>query len=285
MTAPILAAFPMTRSLLRALVLALCAFAFLGGCASKAEKEKTERELYVDARKQLDRGNFMTAQTRLQDLDTRFPFGRFSEQAQLDMLYAQVRALDYPAAVTTAQRFLRQHPGHPNSDYVLYLRGVANYWLDMGVLERRTGFRQELRDLSSLREAFADFSTLVTRYPDSPYAPDARARMLYVRNLVAAQEIQVAWYYVRRDACVAALERAGYVLAGFPTAPVTGDALVILAECSDRLGERDTAAKFVAVLKANFPAHPRLRADGSLAVPEGRHGWSWLRALSLDLLD
>lgn len=268
---------------IRLLVLLLATL--LAACASGPTSEQTERELYLEARKNLDRGNFMTAQTQLQELETRFPFGRYSEQAQLDMMYAQMRGIDYPGAATTAQRFLRQHPGHANSDYALYLRGLANYEMQRGVLENRMPTNPALRDLGSVREAFGDFAQLVTRYPDSQFAPDARARMLHIRNQLAEQEMAVAWYYVRRGACLGALQRAGDVLQNYPTAPALDDALVVLSECNRRIGETASADRFLATLKANRPDHPRLRADGSLDVPEGRsaEGRSWLSRLTLGL--
>ncbi len=275
------------HSLLRAAVLAVATVVLAAGCASTPEKEQTEGEIYADARKNLDRGNFLTAQTRLQDLETRFPFGRYSEQSQFDMMYAQMRALDYPGAAATAGRFLRQNPAHPNADYALYIKGLANYWMESGVLERRSPTNPALRDLTSLREAYGDFGSLIARHPQSPFAPDARTRMLHLRNLMAEQEIGNGWYYMRRGACVSALGRAQYVIENFPTAPVLGDALVIAGECSRRLGEASMADRYLAVLKANFPQHPRLEANGSLDVPEGRNaeGPSWLHIVTFGLVD
>lgn len=259
----------------------------VGGCASKPAREQTEFEIYTEARKNLDHGNFITAQTKLQELETRFPFGRYSEQSQLDMMYAQMRALDYPAAVSTAARFLRQNPGHPQADYALYIKGLGNQWMEGGVLERRSPSNPALRDLSTVREAFNDFSVLVARHPDSPFAPDARARMLFARNLLAEQEVAVGWYYVRRGACTAAISRARYVLENFPTSPAQADALVIAGECSRRVGEQETGDRYVALLKTNFPDHHRLRDDGTLDVPEGRQavGPSWLHIVTFGLLD
>jgi outer membrane protein assembly factor BamD len=257
------------------------------GCASKPEKEQTEQEIYIEAKKHLDRGNFLTAQTTLEDLETRFPFGRFSEQAQLDMMFAQMRGLDYPGAVTTAGRFLRQNPTHANADYARYIKGLANYWMNSGVLVRRSPANPALRDLTSLRDAYTDFGTLVARHPDSQFTPDARSRMLYLRNLMAEQEVANAWYYVKRDACISALNRAQQVIANYPTAPVLGDALVIASECSRRIGETGMADNFLAVLKTNFPQHARLRSDGSLLVPEGSRleEPTWIGLLSFGLLD
>lgn len=270
----------------RWLLLLLATTMLAAGCASKPEKEMTERELYNEARKQLDRGNFQSAETDLQELETRFPFGRYSEQAQLDLIYARMRAVDYPSAESTAARFLRQNPGHAHTDYVLYLKGLANLWMNNGVLERRSPANPALRDLSGHREAFRDFGTLVARHPDSPYAADARARMLSIRNLLAESEVATAWYYMGRGACVAASRRARQVLADFPTAPAQADALVIAAECHRRLGEPQAAAGYEALLKLNFPEHPRLAADGTLRVPEGRNatGPSWLEMLSFGLV-
>lgn len=265
----------------------LIATLLAAGCASKPEQEQTEGEIYAEAKKNLDRGNFVTAQSKLQDLETRFPFGRYSAQAQLDMMYAQMRALDYPAATTTAARFLRQNPGDLHADYALYLKGLANYWMQSGVLERRSPTNPALRDLSTLREAYGDFATLIARHPQSPFTPDARARMLYLRNQLAAQEVANAWYYVRRGACIGALSRARYVLENYPTAPSLDDALAISSECNRRLDETQTAEHFLALLKLNFPQYPRLQADGSLDVPEGRNaeGPSWLHIISFGLLN
>ncbi|MFZ5722048.1 MAG: outer membrane protein assembly factor BamD [Pseudomonadota bacterium] len=263
----------------------LLAALLLGGCASKPEKEKSEREIYTEAKKSLDRGNFLTAQTQLQELETRFPFGRFSEQAQFDMLYAQMRAVDYPGAVSTATRFLRQNPAHPRGDYVLYLKGLANYWMRGGILDRRSPANQALRDLASLRDAYGDFNALLARYPQSEFAPDARARMLHLRNQLAEQELAVAWYYLRRGGCMAAITRARYVIENYPTSPRLDDALAIASECNRRLGETQAADRFLAVLKLNFPQYPRLQADGTLDVPEGRGNPSWLHTISFGLFD
>lgn len=275
----------MFHSALRLTLLTILIALLAAGCSSAPEKERTEREIYTDAKKNLDRGNFITAQTKLEELETRFPFGRYSEQAQLDLMYAQMRGLDYPAASTTAGRFLRQNPGHAHTDYALYIRGLANYWMESGVLIRRSPANAALRDLSSLREAYGDFSTLLTNYPQSTFAPDARARMLHLRNQLAEQETANAWYYVRRGACIAAIKRANYVLENFPTAPAMADALIIAGECYRRLGEEKIAANFLLLLQKNFPKHPRLSADGTLSVPEGSNveGRNWLRIVSLGL--
>ncbi|MFZ5757701.1 MAG: outer membrane protein assembly factor BamD [Pseudomonadota bacterium] len=259
--------------------------ALLAGCASAPEKEKTEQEIYREAKKSLERGNFQTAQTQLQELETRFPFGRFSEQAQFDMMYAQMRGLDYPGAVATATRFLRQNPGHANADYALYLKGLANYWMQSGVLERRSPTNKALRDLGALRDAYTDFATLLARYPQSDFAADARARMLYLRNQLAEQELASGWYYVRRGACIAAIKRAHYVLENYPSSPGLADALAISSECHRRLGETATADRMLSVLKLNFPDYARLDADGALDIPEGRsNSHSWLATISFGLL-
>lgn len=272
---------------LRLTLPAILALLLLVGCSSAPEKEQTEREIYSEAKKNLTRGNFTTAQTKLEELETRFPFGRFSEQAQLDMMYAQMRGLDYPSATTTASRFLRQNPGNAHADYALYIRGLANYRMQSGALERRSPTNPALRDLSSLREAYGDFAALIARYPESEFSPDARARMLYLRNQLATQETANAWYYVRRGACVAAIKRAQYVLENFPSAPAIPDALVIAGECWRRLGEIQIADHFLVLLKNNFPQHPRLMPDGTLDVPEGRNDEArhWLRLVSFGLLD
>lgn len=267
------------------LLIALLFAALAAGCASKQDKEKNEHDIYAEAKKNLDRGNFLTAQEQLQELETRFPFGRYSEQSQFDMMYAQMRAFDYPGAASTAGRLLRQNPGHPQGDYALYIKGLANYWMQSGVLERRSPTKSALRDLSNMREAYGDFAALLARYPGSKFAPDARARMVHLRNMLAEKEVSTGWYYLRRGACVAALSRSRYVLENFPTSPHIDHALAISSECNRRLGDAQAADRFLAVLRHNFPDYERLNRDGSLDVPEGGGNPSWLHALSFGLLD
>lgn len=276
--------FPVSPMSRRGLLLSfLLTLLVVAGCATK-DKEKNENEIYAEAKKSLERGNFQTAQDQLQELDTRFPFGRYAEQSQFDMMYAQMRAYDYPGAESTAKRFLRQNPAHPQGDYALYVKGLANYWMQSGIFERRSPTNDALRDLSSMRDAYGDFATLLARYPQSRFAPDSRLRMLYLREMLAEQEIASGWYYLRRGACIAAIKRADYVLRNFPTSKHLDDALAISSECYHRVGEQETADRFLAVLKLNFPKYHRLQSDGTLYVPEGTGTPSWLHAITFGLI-
>ena len=158
----------------------------------------------------------------LQLLESRFPFGRYAEQAQLELIYAHYNNYEPAAAIEAADRFIRLHPQHPNVDYAFYMKGLAAYTQDQGLFDRWLPRDITKRDTGYAQEAFAEFAQLLARYPDSPYAPDARARMVHLRNLLARAEINVANYYFRRGAYVAALNRGRRDGAGLPAAGPRG---------------------------------------------------------------
>jgi outer membrane protein assembly factor BamD len=201
--------------LLKVLLVALLAQA-LTGCKKDDEIEElvSAEELYDDAKRLLSKGNWQGAVRSYQRLQTRYPFGRYAEQAQLEMAYAFYKAGQSPQALATADRFIRMYPAHPNLDYAYYIRGVTNYEQQVGFLEKLFPSRVRDRDQSAALESFGDFDELVRRFPNSRYAPDARQRMVYLRNNLSYYEIDVAKYYLRREAYVAAANRARQRAAG-----------------------------------------------------------------------
>src|SRR5690606_2141674 len=129
-----------------------------------------------------------------------FPFGTYAEQAQLELIYAYYMSNDPDAAIATANRFIRLHPQHRNADYAYYMMGLSAFTKDKGMFERVLPTDLTMRDPGAARESLANFAQLLNRYPDSPYAADAKKRMLYLRNLLARYEIHVANYYFKRGA-------------------------------------------------------------------------------------
>ncbi len=276
---------------------ALALFAILAsGCASlpffgqsedHAARESTEQQLYELAQSNLRSSNYSQAIERLQLLESRFPFGRYAEQAQLEIIYAYYMSFQPEAARSAADRFIRLHPEHANVDYAYYVSGLAAFNRDIGFLDRLFNLDASKRDVSAAREAFVDFSQLVTRFPDSPYAPDARQRMIFLRNLLASAEINVAEFYLRRQAYIAAANRARYVVENYPQTPVVGDALAMMIECYQRLEMHEAANDTLRVLALNFPDHPSLRPDGTFEVvdPIRNADRSWINMVTFGLLD
>lgn len=251
------AAFP------RLAALALIALAlFLVGCNSEDSIDtRTAEEIYLDAKARLDKGNYGAAVQNYRILQTRFPFGRYAEQAQLEMAYAFYKAGLPEQALATADRFIRTYPTHPNIDYAYYIRGLTNYEQQVGFLERLMPSRVRDRDQSAALEAFQDFDELCRRFPDSRYCPDARQRMVYLRNNLSFYEIDVANYYMRRKAYVAAANRARYLIETYPGTPEAGNALVMLHEAYTALDMPELADDAVRVLEYNYPDHPFLTGD------------------------
>jgi outer membrane protein assembly factor BamD len=241
------------------LLLLLCVTALLGACGILSkEYDETEgwtaAELYNKAARELDGANYKRAIELYQKLDARYPFGRYAMQGQLDVAYAHYKAEEPEAALAAADRFIKLYPQNPYVDYAYYLKGIVNYNRSVGFLDRFIPIDTSQRDPGSALDAFEDFAELVRRYPDSKYAEDARQRMLYLRANLARNEVNVARYYMERGAYIAAANRAQYVIERYQRTSAVEDALQILIDAYQRLGEDQLAADAQRVLAMNRAA-------------------------------
>lgn len=226
----------------------------LSGCASSLDEEFTEKEYYDKAKSALNARNFSEAEGYLEALELHYPFGTYAEQAQLDLIYAKYHNLDLEGARITAERFIRLHPQNPNVDYAYYVKGISAYHADIGLAAQYFPMVDvSSRDPGQMREAFNDFTELVTRFPDSEYASDAHQRMIEIRNRLAAYELHAARYYIKREAFIAAANRAQEVVEHYPGTPSVEDALIIMVECYRLLELNDYANDALVVLATNYP--------------------------------
>lgn len=250
------------RSVVRLLLLTTLVI-LVSACASKQEEEVLPEKTYYDnAREAMTSGNFNEAEENLDALETYYPFGRYAEQAQLDLIFARYQNLDLEGARAAADRFLRLNPQSDHADYALYMRGLASYNLDIGLAARYFPIDVSARDPGEQSQAFRDFSELLNRYPDSQYIADARQRMIAIRNRMAELEVYAARYYIKREAYIAANNRARYVVENYPTSPVVEEALIILAETFRFLDLKKGSQDAVALLRDNFPNSNAFNADG-----------------------
>jgi outer membrane protein assembly factor BamD len=229
----------------------------LGGCRKDRDElqERSAEELYGKAKEALDNTSWETCILTYKALQTRYPFGRYAEQSMLDISYCYFKRGEREQALSTLDRFIRTYPAHPSVDYAYYLKGLVNYEENIGFLERLMPTRVRDRDQSSAEDAFADFAELIRRFPDSRYVPDARQRMVFLRNNLAAYELIVAQYYLRREANIAAANRARYALETYPNTPQTPEALVVLHKAYSELELPLLADDAMAVLELNYPDH------------------------------
>ncbi|MDA0790597.1 MAG: outer membrane protein assembly factor BamD [Proteobacteria bacterium] len=261
----------------------------LTGCNSdpaENDAEATELALYRTAQGSLRSGNYDDAVTRLQLLEARFPFGRYAEQAQLEIIYAYYRSAQPEAARTAADRFIRLHPSHPNVDYAYYLKAMASFEEDENFLSQIFPIDPSRRDPGAARDSFDDFAQLIRRFPDSQYAPDAQRKMKYLKNLLAEAEIHVARYYIGRGAYIAAANRGRYVLENFQETTAVPDALAIMVQAYRLLDMPDLAGDALLLLTTNFPKHTSLDRKGNFRPTQPDRGSrrSWINIISFGLL-
>ena len=246
-----------------------------------------EQQMYREAQRYLKSENYDLAIRSLQMLESRYPFGRYAEQAQLELIYAHYGAYQFEAVTEAANRFIRLHPRHPSVDYAFYMKGLAAYDIEPSFFSRFLPSDDTKRDVSHIQIAFAEFSQLLARYPDSAYAPDARLRMVHMRNMLARNEIHIANYYFRRGAYLAALNRGRYVVEHLQQTPSVADGLAVMAQAYLLLGIDDLAQDAIKVLCANYPGHPNLSENCQFDSDYNMEGLqrSWINRASFGLFD
>ena len=255
----------MNRSL--AIILAL----LLGACAPLETKDETAgwsaSKLYTEAKEEMASGGYAKAITYFEKLEARYPFGRYAQQAQLELAYAYHKDGDPTSAVAACDRFIKLHPDHPNTDYLYYLKGIVNFNEDLGLLGKITKQDMTERDSKAARDSFNAFKDLAARFPDSKYTPDAVARMKYLVNALASNEVHVARYYMKRGAFVAAANRAQFAMQNYPQAPATEEALFVMVMAYDALGMADLRDDADRVMHKNFPQSRYFKGDNKKKDP------------------
>lgn len=278
---------------MRLLVFGL-ALALLTGCswmhskedgrkeAEERTKNFTEKDFYDNIQKDLTAHDWTKAIENLEALEARYPFGTYAEQAQLELIYAYHESLNYEAAIAAADRFIRLHPRHPRVDYAYYVKGMSLLASGRGLLDQYLPRDPSKRDPGSARQAFNTFSELVNAFPGSSYAPDARQHMVYLRNLMARQEIHAANYYFKRGAYLAATNRGRFVVENYQQTPAVADGLAVMAEGYHLLGMPDLALNAAQTLALNFPDHPALDEQGHFRFQDDiKDRDSWWHKLTL----
>ena len=242
--------------------------------------EKSEQSYYRDAVTSLDKGHFNAAVEDLTNLRTFYPTGRYAEQALLDTMYAQYENDNYEDAAASAEQFIRLYPSNPQVSYAYYVRGVANMEGSSDGL-KLFNLNQAERDTAFLRIAFANFQELISKYPNSPYTPDAAQRMTFIYNQFAESELTAAKWYIEREAYVAAANRAKWVFQYYPQSQSVPEAIAILAYSHEQLGLTDLANEYRTLLQINYPEW--LTSDGQVKVSTKR-ARSWLNKVSFGKL-
>lgn len=229
----------------------------LAACATQEAYDETRGwtvdRLYAEAHDELNSGNYTRAIKLYETLEARFPYGRYAQQAQMDLAYTHYKDGDPELAVAAADRFIRLHPSHPNIDYMYYLKGLVYYNDDSSLMSKWTGQDMSERDPKAAKEAYQAFRELVSRYPNSKYAPDTREKLNRLVNALGGYEMHVARYYMKRGAFLAAANRAQTVVKEYSNTPNMEEALAIMVAAYDKLGMKQLSDDSRRVLSLNYP--------------------------------
>jgi outer membrane protein assembly factor BamD len=243
------------------LLAAVCLF----GCAGNTEDETigwSAQRLYGEAKDAMSSKDWPRAVKYLEKLEARYPYGRFAQQAQLEIAYCHYKDGERASAVAAVDRFIKMYPNHSSADYAWYLKGLINFNDQYGILSNLTTPDMSDRDPKSSRESFNAFKEVVGRYPDSKYAADATLRMRYLVNALASHEVHVARYYMKRGAYLAAANRSQYAIRHYAQAPAIEEAVFVLVLAYDRLGMSDLRDAADRVMRSNFPDSRYLKPGG-----------------------
>ncbi|MES2071091.1 MAG: outer membrane protein assembly factor BamD [Pseudomonadota bacterium] len=250
------------------LILALA----LSACSSTGDKNDETRtwsasKLYAEAKDELNNGGYDKAVQYFEKLESRFPFGTYAQQAQMEIAYAYYKQGDQAQALAAVERFIKLHPNHANVDYMYYLRGLINFNDQLGFLNFIANQDITERDPKAARDAFDAFKQLVVQFPDSKYAPDSLARMKFLVNSLAQYDVHVAKYYLRRGAFLAAANRAQSAVKEYPDAPAVEEAMFILVRAYDYMGMTELRDDANRVFLKNFPKSAFLEGNAGKKSP------------------
>ena len=260
------------------LLLLLATVLLLSGCAgSDGQKDDTdiwsETKLYSEATAKLNDADFAKCGKYFEKLEARFPFGPYSQQAQINAAYCYWKAQEQAQALVAIDRFIKLHQGSPNLDYGYYLKGLITFNDDLGWLGKFTGQDLSERDPQAAKDAFESFKVVAERFPNSKYAPDALDRMRYIVNSLAEADVIVARYYYQRGAYLASANRAQLVIRDYDRAPAVEEALYILYKSYENLGMVQLSNDTARVFKLNFPDSQMLETGQRVA--KERRWWQF----------
>lgn len=256
----------------RWLVLAVVSLLLTACAGGQVERDPTAgwtaERLYREAVQERNARNWARSAELLETLESRFPFGVYAQQAQMDLAFVRWKEGELSLALAAVDRFMRLHPEHAATDYMLYLRGLINFYREVTIFTRLTEQDPSERDQRAARDSFASFRELVERFPDSSYAPDALDRMAFLHNSLAQNEVNIARFYLSRGAYLAAVNRAQAAIRDFDGAPSTFEALQILVQSYDALGLTELRDDSQRILDLNFP-----NGTNPAAQPERSGPW------------
>jgi outer membrane protein assembly factor BamD len=213
---------------------------------------QTAQQLYTESQKSLAKEKYSDASKRLEAMETMYPFSEYAEKAELDLIYAYYKSEDYPSTAATAERYIHLYPRSPKVDYAYYMKGMANFQQTRGVFAKALPLDESWREPGTQTQAYADFGTLIQKFPQSRYKANALQRMIYLRNMFAQRELNAANYYFGRKMYVAASGRANNVIKNYPQASSVEKALIVLYRANMALGLTKTAAEAETVYMATY---------------------------------
>ncbi|HQY22206.1 MAG TPA: outer membrane protein assembly factor BamD [Gammaproteobacteria bacterium] len=238
------------------IIITVSAALLLVGCQSKDKdnyKGMSASEIYAQAEKNVAKEKFPAAAKDFEALEARFPYGEYSDKAQLGLINAYYKQNEPALAISAADRFIRMNPHHPCVDYAYYLKGLVTFEQNYSFTFRYLPLDKSARDPSTATASFDAFKELIDRFPNSKYAPDARQRMVFLKNQLANHELSVLKYYVKRGAWLSATNRANYIVKHFEKTSVIPEALAIMVTCYRQLGMQQLANDVLKTLRTNFP--------------------------------
>jgi outer membrane protein assembly factor BamD len=253
---------------------------FIVSCNSDGpEVEQPEKIYYDQAQRRIASNNYFGAIESLEAIETRYPFGKYAEQAQVELIYVYFMNSENDASHAAAEKFIRLHPRHPNIDYAYFMKGLSSFTRDNSLMQRLTETDLSNRDVSGAKQSFSELTEFLTRHPDSQYAPYAKQRNIYLRNMIARNELAAADYYLSIDAHVAAIRRAKYVIENIPNSSENFRALKILEKSYKALGYIELYDDVIRVIDLNY-------SDKNIKeLSDSNWSWNFLRSSKPEVQD
>ena len=242
------------RKTLLLILLGMC----LTACSTTVKEvdeyaHQSEQEIDAQGEVALYEKHYSDAIDAFEALTTHYPFGKRAQRAQRHLIYAYFKDNDMLSTISTAEHYIHLYPRSPHVDYAYYMKGIARLNQGRGFLQKIAHLDPSQRDMTDMIAAYSDLKALLRFFPKSQYATDAQKQLFYLRDQLAAHELEVAHFYFQHQTYVAAANRASYIVQHYQHAAHTKEALEVMVHSYEKLHQPKLANQAQRVLNLNFP--------------------------------
>ena len=208
--------------------------------------------IYAKAHQQMQNNDYFDAIRSYKSLVSQYPFTKLSERGMVELVYVYYMNDDTTMSLALGKQFIKMYPHSKYKGYVYYMIGVIAFEDGRGILQTYVPYDMNYHDPTSYENAYLNFSKAIKIDPKGNFVPDAKRRMVFINNTIAQHYYDVAYFYYKRGAYNAAIDRSFQVITDYPQSMVVKSALILVIKAYKKLGLYDQAQQNIIVFEKNY---------------------------------